>query len=137
MAPPKRSKSIRAGQIFTLVNTVEFEIVWPHGPDGDLDEFITRIELFQAKTNPKTFRAHIWRTESYRIQSTFPQDPSTGQPKDKPSDEEILVEWSANLLGDYRLFEAESAESAMDLVAKDVRGLVDRMGQFDGTTRPV
>jgi hypothetical protein len=128
---------MRAGQIFTLVSTVEFEMVWPHGPDSEVDEFVARIELFQAKGNPKTFRADIWRTEYYRIQSTFPQDPSTGQPDHHPSDQEILVEWSINLEGDYRLFEAESPESAMDLVLKDVRGLVDRVAALDETTPPV
>jgi hypothetical protein len=47
------------------------------------------------------------------------------------------VEWSINLEGDYRLFEAESPESAVDLVLKDVRGLVDRVAALDETTPPV
>jgi hypothetical protein len=74
-----------------LVQIVEFDVVL-----GD-DSFALRVELFQDKTRRRTFRANIWRNELYRIQSTFPQKPSTGQPEHQPSDEVILIDWSTNV----------------------------------------
>lgn len=95
----------------------------------DLDEFRLRIELFQDQSDPKSFRAQVWRTEYYRIQSTFPQHPKTGRPTDQPSDELILVDWSANLMGGYQHFESESVETALRKVLDDLEALVARVSR--------
>src|SRR5260370_7609984 len=84
--------------LYALVKTVEFDVVL-----GD-DSFALRVELFQDKTRRQTFRANIWRNELYRIQSTFPQNPSTGRPEHQPSDEVILIDWSSNLRGNSSSF---------------------------------
>jgi hypothetical protein len=63
----------------------------------------------------------MWRTEFFRIQSTFPQAGSTGEPEHHPSDEVILVDWSHNLAGQYSDFEAENPDAALNAVLEDFR----------------
>lgn len=54
------------------------------------------------------------------FQSTFPQNSSTGRPKYRPSDEEILVDWSTNLSENYSTVEAASSTAALDMVVKAI-----------------
>jgi hypothetical protein len=107
------------GHLFALVKTVEFDVVL-----GD-DSFALRVELFQDKTRKRTFRANILRNESYRIQSTFPQNPTTGQPEHQPSDEVVLIDWSTNVRGNYSSFEAASSTAALSIVLKAIRAALD------------
>src|SRR5260370_7469854 len=89
--------SMRKGvsPLYALVKTVEFDVVL-----GD-DSFALRVELFQDKTRSQTFRANIWRNELYRIQSTFPQNPSTGRPEHPPPDQPLPSASSPNLPANY------------------------------------
>src|SRR5258708_19781121 len=96
--------------LYALVKTVEFDVVL-----GD-DSFALRVELFQGKTRRQTFRANIWRNELYRIQSTFPQNPSTGRPEHQPSDEVVLIDWSSNLRANYSAFKAASSPAALNML---------------------
>jgi len=105
--------------LYALVKTVEFDVVL-----GD-DSFALRVELFQDKTRRRTFRANIWRSEFYRIQSTFPQNPSTGLPEHQPSDEVVLIDWSANVRGNYSVFKAASSTAALNMVLKVIRAALD------------
>jgi hypothetical protein len=105
---------------FALIRTVEFDV------EVGEDRFALRIELFVSESNPHTFRARAWRTEVYRIQSTFPQEALTGEPKHQPSDEVILIDWSSNIRGEYSTYEAESAAAALEIVIEDIHGTVDR-----------
>jgi len=105
--------------LYALVKTVEFDVVL-----GD-DSFALRVELFQDKTRRQTFRANIWRNELYRIQSTFPQNPSTGRPEHQPSDEVVLIDWSSNLRGNYSVFKAASSAAALNMVLKAIRAALD------------
>src|SRR5439155_4159366 len=89
------------------------------------DSFAIRVELLQDKTRTQTFRAKIWRNELYRIQSTFPQKSSTGQPEHQPSDEVILVDWSTYVRGDYSVFKAASSAAALNMVLKAIRATLD------------
>jgi hypothetical protein len=73
------------------------------------------------------FHADIWRHEFYRIQSTFPQNPTTGRPKHQSSDEVILTDWSTNVSGDYSIFEAADSNVALNIILKDIRSTLDRM----------
>src|SRR6266481_2373190 len=104
---------------YAMVKTVEFDVVL-----GD-DSFTLRVELFQDKTRRRTFRANIWRNEFYRIQSTFPQNSSTGLPEHQPSDEVILIDWSANVRGDYSVFKAADSSAALNMVFKAIRAALD------------
>jgi hypothetical protein len=110
---------VGVGHFYALVKTVEFDVVL-----GD-DSFPLRVELFQDKTRRRTFRANIWRSEFYRIQSTFPQNPSTGKPEDQPSDEVILINWSTNVRGNYSTFKAASSTAALNAVLKAIRAALD------------
>jgi len=112
--------STRPERVFTLQRTVELDVT-----EGD-DAFTLRVELFQDPSDQTRFRVHIWRTEFYRIQSTFPQDPETGGPAHKASDEVLLIDWSTNLAGDYSHFKAENVEAAIDAVLSDVRRTLNR-----------
>ena len=109
------------GHVYALVKTVEFDV------DLDDDSFALRVELFQDKTRRRTFRAKIWRNEFYRIQSTFPQQPSTGQPEHQPSDEVILIDWSTNVRGNYSVFKAASSAAALNMVLKAIRAALDHI----------
>jgi hypothetical protein len=99
--------------IYELIKTIEFDV--EIGDDG----FSLRLELFQSLEDSKTFRVHLWRTEFYRIQSTFPQE--SGTPKHEPSDELIWIDWSTQLQEDYNNFQAENAENAVQLVLDEIR----------------
>lgn len=76
--------------------------------------FPTRIELFRDMGTPGRYRARFWQLENYRIHSTFPQDPTTGDPLDEPSDEELLVERSHFGTTELRAFSASSDQAAIE-----------------------
>lgn len=100
--------------MFALIKTVAFDV-----EIGDVDSFTLRVELFQDQADDQRFKAGIWRTEFYRIQSTFPQAESTGEPEHYPSDEVILVDSSHNLAGEYSDFKADNPDAAMSVVLDD------------------
>ena len=100
-------------EVYELIKTIEFDIAI-----GE-DEFILRIELFRVNSDPTNFRAHIWRREFFRIQSTFPQDAETHEPVDTASDELIFVDDSHQLQGKYSHFQAESESVAMQMILDD------------------
>lgn len=107
------------GHFYALVKTVQFDVAL-----GD-DSFALRVELFQDRTRRQMFRANIWREEFYRIQSTFPQNPSTGQPAHEPSDEVILIDWSTNVRANFSAFKAASSTVALNMVLKAIRAALD------------
>jgi hypothetical protein len=57
----------------------------------DQEDLLLRLELFQELENTDMYSARIWRLESYRLQSSFPQ--RGGTPAHQPSDEIILKEF--------------------------------------------
>lgn len=114
VSPPK------VGPVYELVKTVEFDV-----EIGD-DQFVLRIELFRTVSDIHTFRAHIWRTEMYRIQSSFPRDQLTDKPAHLPSDEVILVDLNY-LTGDFSNFQAENQEIALQLVMHDFQDFLTRI----------
>ncbi len=107
--------------MYDVIKVVEFDV------DLGSDSFSLRIELLQSATAPDWFRAHVWRTELYRLQSTFPQDKQSGQPLHEPSDENILVDWSHYLAQNYKHFQASNPEAAMELVLDDIRRFLVRV----------
>lgn len=107
--------------VYELIRTLEFDVTL-----GE-DSFNLRIELFRATSNPGYFRAHIWRSEFYRIQSTFPQNHETHEPVDLPSDELVFVDYSTQLSGDYSAFQAEDVTSAIQLILDDCQGFLKRV----------
>jgi hypothetical protein len=104
-----------------VIKVVEFDV------DLDFDSFSLRIELLQSAIAPDWFRVHVWRTEFYRLQATFPQDKQSGQPLHEPSDENILVDWSHYLAQDYKHFQASNPEAALELVLDDIRRFLVRI----------
>ena len=96
--------------IFELIETFEFDMTL-----GD-DCWPTRVELYRAAENPTLYRCRVWQAESYRLQSTFPQE--GGSPAHAPSDEVVLVEYSSYLRSDWdpSSFEASSPGAARKLV---------------------
>ncbi|HEX2679733.1 MAG TPA: hypothetical protein VHQ03_00405 [Candidatus Dormibacteraeota bacterium] len=118
MAGLSRSRDV--GILYELVKTVQLNVSL-----GD-DSFALKVELFQEAADNHRFHADIWRNELFRIQSTFPQDPSSGRPLHNPSDEMILIDWSTNLVGDYSVFNAESAAAALDTVVQDIQNALDK-----------
>lgn len=115
------SHSALKSKIHELIRTVEFDIALGK------DRFHVRVELFRALANPNKFRAHIWRNEFYRIQSTFPQDNKTHQPTDPPSDELIFIDFSTQLTGDYSDFHADDETAALQLILDDRQQFLKRV----------
>jgi len=115
------SHSAVKSEIYELSRAIEFDVAL--GTDG----FHLRIELFSAPTRPNTFRARVWRSEFYRIQSTFPQDSKTHQPADPPSDELIFVDFSTQLSGDYSNFRAQDETAALQLILDDCLQFLKRV----------
>jgi len=72
-------------QVRKLVDCCELELALPQ------ETLLLRVEVFERIDGTGTFTARIWRLESYRLQSTFPQ--ADGQPSHEPSDEVILKEF--------------------------------------------
>jgi hypothetical protein len=106
--------------LFELAKTVEFNL------EVAEDHFSLRVELFQDISNAQRFRARIWRLEVYRIQSTFPQNETDGQPADQPSDESIFVDTSAWLSQCYEDFRAETPDRAIQIILNDLRDFLVR-----------
>ncbi len=107
------------GAVFELVETFELDVClveesWP-----------TRVEIYQAADRPDLFRCRVWQSESYRIQSTFPQ--SGGTPAHEPSDEVVLVDASHHLRCDWdpSAFEAGSAKHARRMVEDALLAFLD------------
>ena len=100
-------------EIYELARMIEFDVALGEG------SFNLRIELLRAISSQHRFRAHIWRSEFYRIQSTFPQDDETHKPVDPPSDELIFIDYSTQLGGDYSDFPAEDDTAALQMVLDD------------------
>jgi hypothetical protein len=70
-----------------------------------------RLEILEKVTQPGLFRARVWRIESYRLQSTFPQE--NGEPSHAPSDELILKDFEgfeSPLQSEQRFVDANHAE---------------------------
>jgi hypothetical protein len=103
--------------IYELVKTIEFDIELDTG-------FTLRIELLRSISESRRFRAHIWGTEFFRLQSTFPQDAATERPAHEPSDEIILVDYSHLLSRKYEDFESETVESAAQSILDDCKKLL-------------
>lgn len=102
-------------KLYELIKTIEFDVAL--GDDG----FSLRIELFRSTSDSTSFRAHVWRTEFYRIQSTFPQNDITNEPEHLPSDELIMIDDSMHLKGNYSDFQAENEDVAIQLVLDDYK----------------
>jgi hypothetical protein len=99
--------------IYELIRTIEFDV------EIGGDNFLLRVELFRANSDPNYFRAHVWRREFFTIQSTFPQDTQTHEPVDPPSDEMIFVDASHQLSGGYSHFQAENDTAALQMILDD------------------
>lgn len=105
--------------VFEIVDTFEFDMSL-----GD-DSWPTRVEIYQAAGNPHWFRCRVWQSESYRIQSTFPQ--AGGLPEHAPSDEVVLVDYSNYLRCDWEPsgFEASSPKEARQMVEAAILAFLD------------
>ena len=73
--------------VFKLVESYDFSLQIPS------DRVELRIEVFQQSGVSRTFKVRLFRYESFRIQSTFPQ--AAGAPVHPPSDELILKEFES------------------------------------------
>ena len=105
--------------VYELVKVLEFNIDLQ-----GIEIFPLRLEIFRSLEDNCRFRAHIWRTEFFRIQSTFPQE--DGKPSHQTSDEEILVDFSHYLTVDYDDFRANSIEEAIELIIEDLKRFLDK-----------
>ena len=108
-------------KIYELFKTIEFDVAI--GDDG----FSLRIELLRAISSSNHFRVHAWRSEFFRIQSTFPQESKSHRPADLPSDELIFIDYSTQLKGDYSDFRAENEIAALQLILDDCQQFLKRI----------
>lgn len=104
-------------ELFDLRRVVQFRI----SLEADSLEF--RLEILQSRTKPARYRAALSRLESYRVQSTFPQQ--DGRPSDHPSDERVWVDWSAILRTNREGFAAPSAAAAERIAMHEIKAWVN------------
>ncbi len=104
--------------VYELLKVLEFDL------DLGDDRFPLRLEIFRSLDDSCLFRARIWRTEFFRIQSSFPQE--DGKPSHDPSDELILLDFSDYLAENYDDFRANSIEAAIDLIFEDLKHFLDK-----------
>ena len=104
--------------VFQLIGVYELDLLFISGEDED--HIPLRIELFQSLSNKTLFRYKTWRSEFFRIQSTFPRDESGIKSLHPPSDEIILVEFGVkHFQGGYD-FNAISPDEALDKIITDL-----------------
>jgi hypothetical protein len=108
-----------ADSLYVLLKTAETDVAM-----GD-DRFAVRVELFQNFHDTHQYRALVWRTELYRMQSSFPRD-DANRPMHRPSDEQVLVDWSFYLEHRFNNFRAETSEDALQAVLADVRAAMHK-----------
>lgn len=101
---------------------------------GD-DVFLLRIEISRAVRRRHVFRVRFWRTETFRLQPTFPQD-AHGNPRDEPSDELILADWSHCVRGEWDEFRADSREAVQLKVLREVGRSLRHFGGHVGASEP-
>ncbi|EKD81096.1 MAG: hypothetical protein ACD_39C01981G0003 [uncultured bacterium] len=109
---------------FVLIRTLEFDLDLSNQDDADM--FSLRVELFQALSDSEVFRYKVWRTESFRIQSTFPQGRS-GLPRHKASDENILIEFGVKYFGNVDSFRAKTVEKATMKIMRNFRRAIEHI----------
>jgi hypothetical protein len=97
--------------LFEMIKTYELDID-VGSPVGNEERFSLRIELFRSTSDKRVFRYKTWRTELFRIQSTFPQNEFGGHKHD-PSDEMIWVEFSLPHFGSCEELIADNPEEAL------------------------
>ncbi len=105
--------------VYELVKVLEFNIDLQ-----GIENFPVRLEIFRSLEDNCRFRAHIWRTEFFRIQSSFPLEDN--KPSHDPADEEILLDFSHYLRDDYNDFNANSLETAIELIIEDLKCFLDK-----------
>ena len=110
-----------------LVATYEFEAGFPPGTDGEYDDLLLRLELWQFTNNRTKYAVRLWRLEYFRVQSTFPQ--KKGVPIDSPSDELICVEKPGflSLMDDVvdAATEEEAFQRALKLLHPHIKVVMD------------
>ena len=81
--------------------------------------FPLRLELFKDTDRRGWFRVHVWEQESFNIQPTF----QVGKKKKRryQSTEQLLLERSTQLSGEYNYFKAQSENDALAKVLKDLK----------------
>ncbi len=104
--------------VFKLIGVYELDMLLASADDGD--HIPLRIELFQSLSDRTLFRCKAWRSEFFRIQSTFPRDKSGVKPLHPPSDEIILVEFGQKHFQGGDAFNADSADDALDKIINDL-----------------
>lgn len=93
------------------------------GPLGtESESFSFRVEIHRELGEVGKLFARIWRHETYRLQSTFPQ--SSGQPLHEPSDETITVEESS-----FNGKPNHYAESSYSLLENVILEMAGRLGE--------
>ena len=89
--------------------------------------FPLRLELFKDTERRGWFRAHVWEQESFNIQPTF--QVGTKTKRRYQSTEQLLLERSTQLSGQYNYVKARSENHA---IAKVVEDLKERLAHWTG-----
>jgi hypothetical protein len=92
------------------------------------ESFSFRIEIHRELGKASKLFAKIWRHETYRLQSTFPQ--ANGRPSDEPSDETIIVEEFS-----FKTEPKHYAESSLSLLENIILEMADRFGENQAIKR--
>jgi hypothetical protein len=100
-------------EFFELKRAIEADVIL--GDEG----FRLRVEITRSRRRRSVYRANIWATEYFRIQSTSPS--TDGKPAHEPSDELLWVNWTSILRRYFsEAFNARSTAAAEAIVLADV-----------------
>jgi hypothetical protein len=110
------------------MSTTLYRVVqsWDVLLDVPSDEIDLRIEVSEQVGKSGTFKVRIFRYESYRIQSTFPQN--EGEPVHPPSDEVILKEFESFVPRYATSASGESAEGVLEETLAELKSWAESLG---------
>jgi hypothetical protein len=101
--------------LLKLVSTYELDLNL--GPELN---FPLRLEVFRDTENANNFRVHIWESEHFNLEPTFPVK-RNGKKLSYKSSELIMLERGTQLGGNYESFKAKDANDAVRIVIKDLK----------------
>lgn len=104
------TESMVAWEVVKVVDLKEIPLA------NDSPSFSFRVEILREWRPRGTYRARVYRKETFRVQPTFPQ--SAGKPQYEPSDEEFFVE---DVAGNWDALQGKTVKEVLDKVLREIR----------------
>jgi hypothetical protein len=103
------TESMVAWEVVKVVDLKEITLA------NDSPSFSFRVEILREWRPRGTYRARVYRKETFRVQPTFPQ--KAGRPQYEPSDEEFFVE---DIVGNWEGLHGRTAKEVLEKVLQKI-----------------